>query len=58
MIIYTVSMALALLLTLSVLTIPAMAETERDDGGAVGYLSFLNLSEEDNEVRREADNNG
>ena len=50
-----VSMALALLFTLSVLTIPAMAETESDDGGAVGYLSFLNLSEEDNEVRREAE---
>jgi ABC-type amino acid transport substrate-binding protein len=50
-----VSMALALLLTLSVLTIPAMAETESDDGGAIGYLSFLNLSEEDNEVRREAE---
>ena len=41
-----VSMALALFLTLSVLSVPAMAETESDDGGAIGYLSFLNLSEE------------
>jgi ABC-type amino acid transport substrate-binding protein len=48
-----VSMALALLLTLSVLSIPAMAETESDDGGAIGYLSFLNLSEEEIESRRD-----
>jgi hypothetical protein len=30
-------MSLALLLTLSVLSIPTMAETESDDGGAIGY---------------------
>ena len=48
-----VSMALALLLTLSVLTIPAMAETESGDGGAVGYLTYLNLSEDEIESTRE-----
>jgi hypothetical protein len=42
-----VSMALALLLTLSVLSIPAMAETESDDGGAVGILSYLTLTEDE-----------
>ena len=36
-----VSMSLALLLALSVLSIPVMAETESSEGGAVGYLSFL-----------------
>ena len=50
-----VSMALAFFLVMSVLSIPAMAETESDDGGAIGYLSFLNLSEEEISSRREGE---
>ena len=42
------------LLALNVLTVPTMAETEGDDGNDVGYISFLNLSEEELVSRREA----
>ncbi len=49
-----VSMALALLLALSVLTVSALAEGS-DVGEAVGYLSFLNLSDEMIMARREAE---
>ena len=47
-------MALALLLVLSVLTVSALAE-EKDSGGAIGYISFLNLSEEQIMARREGE---
>jgi ABC-type amino acid transport substrate-binding protein len=49
-----VSMALALLLTLSVLTIPAIADENNDDA-AVGYLSFLTMTEEDFYARIKAE---
>ena len=49
-----VSMALALLLALSVLTVSALAEG-KDDGTTVGYISFLNLSEEQFMTRREGE---
>ena len=48
------AMALALLLALSVLTVSALAE-EKDSGGAIGYISFLNLSEEQIMARREGE---
>ena len=47
-------MALALLLALSVLTVSALAE-EKDSGEAIGYISFLNLSEEQIMARREGE---
>ena len=34
------------LLALNVLTVPTMAETENGDETAIGYLSYLNMSEE------------
>ena len=49
-----VFMALVLLLALSVLTVSALAE-EKDSGGAIGYISFLNLSEEQIMARREGE---
>ena len=39
------SMALVLL-AMNVLTVPTMAETENGDETAIGYLSYLNMSEE------------
>ena len=33
------------LLALNVLTVPTMAETENGDETAIGYLSYLNMSE-------------
>lgn len=42
-----ISMAVALMMTMSLFAVPAMAETESDDGNIVGYLSYLNMSEED-----------
>ena len=49
-----VSMALALLLTLSVLSIPAMA-AENNDDAAVGFLSYLTLTEHDAFARLKAE---
>ena len=40
----TFSMALVLL-AMNVLTVPTMAETENGDETAIGYLSYLNMSE-------------
>ena len=50
------AMALALLLALSVLTVSALAEGK--DGEAIGYISFLNLSEEQIMARRAAERPG
>jgi len=50
----TISLILALMLALSVPAVPATAE-ENKDGSAVGYLSFLKISEEELEARREAE---
>ena len=33
------------LLAMNVLTVPTMAETENGDETAIGYLSYLNMSE-------------
>ena len=41
------------LLVLNVLTVPTMAETENGDETAIGYLSYLNMSEEDELSRHE-----
>jgi hypothetical protein len=49
-----VFMALVLLLALSVFTVSALAEG-KDDGIAIGYISFLNLSEEQIRARREGE---
>ena len=46
---------MALVLTLALFAIPVMAEEETDDGGAIGFLSFLNMSEEEVEARRIAE---
>lgn len=41
-----ISMMLAMVLMLMLFTVPVMAVEETDDGGAIGFLSFLNMSEE------------
>ena len=48
-----ISMAVALMMTMSLFAVPAMAETESDDGNIVGYLSYLNMSEEDLDLSQE-----
>ena len=48
------AMALVLLLALSVLTVSALAEG-KDGGETIGYISFLNLSEEQIMARRGAE---
>ena len=49
-----VSMSLALLLTLSVLSVPAIADENNDDA-AVGFLSYLTLTEDDAFARLKAE---
>ena len=50
-----VSMSVALVLVLTFFTVPVMAEEEGSDGGAVGLLSFLNLSEKEMLSRKRAE---
>ena len=50
-----VSMIMTLILVLTLFAVPVMAETESDDGVVVGYLSFLNMSEDEMELRREGE---
>ena len=48
-------MIMALILTLALFTVPVMAEEENDAGGAIGFLSFLNMSEEALEAKRQSE---
>ena len=50
-----ISMIMALALVLVLFAVPVMAGEETGDGVVVGYLSFLNLSEDEIESRREGE---
>ena len=50
-----ISMIMALILVLALFTIPVSAEEENNDKTAIGYISYLNMSEEDTLIRHEAE---